>query len=230
MGHQNILIVEDEIEIGQLLSDYLTMEGYAVHLARDGQEGLEAMESIRPDLVILDIMLPRLSGIEVCQRIRQQSNVPIIMLSAKNEDSDKVIGLGVGADDYVSKPFSPSVLVARVKAHLRRSTTYHKATRDVLIFSDLRIDVSRHLVTVGERKVDLLPKEFQLLICLAENAGQVFSKEQLLDIVWGYTFGGDGNTVTVHIRRLREKLEEDSSQPKWIKTVWGVGYKFEDVN
>ncbi|MFN4215379.1 response regulator transcription factor [Exiguobacterium sp.] len=229
MERQTILIVEDEIEIGQLLSDYLTMEGYAVHIAQDGQEGIEAMERVHPDLVILDIMLPRISGIEVCQRIRQHSKIPIIMLSAKGEDSDKVIGLGIGADDYVSKPFSPSVLVARVKAHLRRYTTYHETTQDVLTFPGLHIDLSRHFVKVGEREVDLLPKEFQLLVCLAEHAGQVFSKEQLLDCVWGYTYCGDGNTVTVHIRRLREKVEEDSSNPKWIKTVWGVGYKFEDL-
>ncbi|AST93569.1 MULTISPECIES: response regulator transcription factor [Sutcliffiella] len=231
MKENMILIVEDEREIGELVRDYLNANGYQVIIAEDGEEGLQKFKQRNPMLVVLDVMLPKKSGIDVCREIRLTSNVPIIMMSAKKSETDKIIGLGIGADDYIAKPFSPSELVARIKAQLRRYTDYSELkpmnTENVLRVANLVINVKGHTVTVSGKKVELSAKEFQLLHFMANNKGQVFSKEQLFDTIWGYDSYGDMNAVTVYIRKIREKIEDIPSQPKFIVTVWGVGYKFD---
>ncbi|MCL7745534.1 response regulator transcription factor [Halalkalibacter alkaliphilus] len=231
MSEDTILIVEDEKEIGELVRDYLHANGYQVILAHDGEEGLQEFNHKHPMLVVLDVMLPKKSGIDVCREIRLTSNVPIIMMSAKKSETDKIIGLGIGADDYIAKPFSPGELVARIKAQLRRYTDYSGSkpaeTEDVLKIANLVIDAKGYNVTVLGKKVELSAKEFQLLHFMAKNKGQVFSKEQLFDNIWGYDSYGDTNAVTVYIRKIREKIEEIPSEPRFIVTVWGVGYKFD---
>ncbi|WLR49816.1 response regulator transcription factor [Bacillus tianshenii] len=229
MNREIILIVEDELELAELLRDYLEIEGYQVVLAADGEEGLRRFEEEQPTLVLLDIMLPKMDGVEVCRAIRNSSNIPIIMMSAKKSDTDKIIGLGIGADDYVTKPFSPSEVVARVKAQFRRFHHFSnpKETAKLLRFGELTIDEKGYNVFVEGKQVDLSAKEFQLLYFLATHEGQVFSKEQLFDRVWGYERYGDINTITVYIRKIREKIETTPSKPTFIKTVWGIGYKFE---
>ncbi|MFD1736505.1 response regulator transcription factor [Bacillus salitolerans] len=230
MEKDTILIVEDEREIGELVRDYLHIDGYKVILSFDGEDGMLAFEKEQPSLVVLDIMLPKLNGIEVCRKIRSVSNIPIIMMSAKKSDTDKIIGLGIGADDYITKPFSPSELVARIKAQLRR---YHQFSvqsipqNRTLKVQDLEIDIQGYNVYVSGNQIELSGKEFQLLHYLAANTGQVFSKEQLFNQIWGYDTYGDMNTVTVYIRKIREKIEFDPSNPTYIKTVWGIGYKFD---
>jgi len=231
MSLEKILIVDDEKEIANLLKDYLSSEGYLIKLAYDGKEALQAFHDFLPDLVILDIMLPIIEGTEVCRIIRNQSHIPIIMLSAKKSDLDKILSLGLGADDYVTKPFSPSVLVARVKAHLRRvqlgSLSTHENHQDILHFSQLEINLKAYTVRLNGNKVEMSTKEFKVLEFLVKHPNQVLSKEQIYQQVWGYDDFGDITTVTVHISKLREKLEVDPSNPTLIKTVWGVGYKFE---
>ncbi|MFA9559006.1 response regulator transcription factor [Evansella sp. AB-rgal1] len=230
MRNNTILIIEDEKEIGELVRDYLLVHGYEVVLAQDGEEGLQEFTNRQPALVVLDVMLPKKSGIDVCREIRGVSHVPIIMMSAKKSETDKIIGLGIGADDYIAKPFSPGELVARMKAQLRRfhdfSVSKSVETEDMITEENLKIDAKGYNVTVSGRKVELSAKEFQLLYFMAKNKGQVFSKEQLFDRIWGYDSYGDMNAVTVYIRKIREKIEETPSQPKFIVTVWGVGYKF----
>jgi DNA-binding response OmpR family regulator len=221
---QNILVVEDEPTVQDAVTRYLQREGFGVLRAGDGEEGLrQALES-RPDLVVLDLMLPSLDGLEVCRRLRTTLQTPVVMLTAKAEDHDVVLGLGLGADDYVRKPFSPAELVARVKAVLRRGQAPPAGAG--LSFGPMRIDAAGHAVWLGERLLDLTAKEFDLLWYLARHPGQVFSREQILANVWNYDYTGDASTVTVHMRRLREKLEPDPSRPRFLKTVWGVGYKF----
>ena len=221
-----ILVVEDEELVQELLRLYLEKEGYAVEAAWDGEEALSKFRSSNPDLVILDIMLPKKDGWTVCREIRAMSNAPIIMLTAKGEESDRVLGLDLGADDYVCKPFSPIELVARVKAVLRRTSLANQDGNRVLFYPGLTVNYDSHLVEVDGRKVSLTPKEFELLWFLASHPGKVYSREQLLSYVWDYDYLGDPRTVDTHIKRLREKLESGVKQ-RYIRTVWGRGYKFE---
>ncbi|MHB1135066.1 MAG: response regulator transcription factor [Chloroflexota bacterium] len=224
-----ILVVDDENIVREVVERYLAREGYQVSVAADGEAALRLARSERPDLVVLDLMLPRIDGLEVCRRLRAEGNLPIIMLTAKGEETDRIVGLTLGADDYMVKPFSPRELVARVQAVLRRAQHSPAAApgRGAIDFPDLSLDLGRRAVEVRGRPVELTPKEFDLLVFLASNPNQVFSREQLLEQVWDYKFVGDTSTVTVHIRRLREKVEENPVQPRYLKTVWGVGYKFE---
>lgn len=230
MANEKILVIDDEKDLCNIVCDYLKSEQFVVQSSFDGQDGLNKFKTFNPDLVILDIMLPKIDGMEVCRSIRNESKVPIIMLSAKNGDVDKILSLGLGADDYVTKPFSPGELVARVKAHLRRYNVLSEKdddNQDVLDFGELVINNSSYTVTYKNKKVVLAAKEFELLSFLAKNPFQVFTREQLYEKIWGYSDFGDITTVTVHIRKIREKIEENPASPVYIKTVWGVGYKFE---
>jgi len=219
------MIVDDDPNINQLIKLYLDKEGYETEYYMDGKESLKAFNLHPPDLIILDIMLPGLDGWEVCKEIRKNSNIPIIMLTAKGETFDKVLGLELGADDYIVKPFDPKELVARVKAVLRRASGLSDVDQKVS-YTNLTISLSNYSVTYKGKKLELPPKELELLYFLASHPNKVFTREQLLEQVWGFDFYGDSRTVDVHIKRLREKLSPSDSG--WeIKTVWGVGYKFE---
>ncbi len=223
-----ILIVDDEENICELVRLYIEKEGFEAVIAGDGQEAVAKFTTEKPDLILLDVMLPIKDGWQVCREIRAQSNVPIIMLTAKGETFDKVLGLELGADDYVVKPFEPKELIARIRAVLRRSagSDEEKADDDELKFDGLRINQSTYEVYIDDKKVEMPPKEFELLYFLAKNTNKVFTRDQLLDEIWGYEFFGDSRTVDVHIKRIREKLE--GKDRSWaLKTVWGVGYKFE---
>lgn len=227
MGEGKVLIVEDEPMVAEVVERYLRRDGYEVQMIPDGEAALTAFAEFKPDLVVLDLMLPSLDGKEVCRRIRARSQTPIVMLTARGEEIDKLVGLELGADDYVTKPFSPRELVARVKAVLRRSGRQSRAESESLQFDDLRIN-RRTRKTEDERgEIQLTAREFDLLFHLASHPGQVFSRAQLMDAVWDYEYVGDASTVTVHMRRLRSKVEADPSRPRHLKTVWGVGYKFE---
>jgi DNA-binding response OmpR family regulator len=223
-----VLVVDDEPTIAEVVSRYLVRAGYETRIARDGLEAIEQVAARRPDLVVLDLMLPGIDGLEVMRRIRDQdrSRVAVILLTAKGVESDRVIGLRLGADDYVVKPFSPLELVARVDAVLRRMDTAPESEA-ALSFGDLRIDPAARRVQLGEAEIALTQREFDLLLYLARHPGQVFSRNQLMDAVWQYSFYTDTSTVTVHIRRLRAKLEPDPAEPRFIQTVWGVGYRFQ---
>lgn len=219
---QSILVVEDEASIASFVSMYLRNAGFTVHVAPTGAEALASASADPPALIVLDLMLPDLDGIDVCRRIRQRSDVPILMLTAREEDVDKIIGLEVGADDYLTKPFNPRELVARVKSILRRSVPERRSFESsVLEHGRLRIDAGRREATVAGEEVQLAPKEFDLLWELLDHRGLVLTRDQLLERVWGYTFAGDTRTVDVHVRQLRRKLGDASP----IVTVWGVGYK-----
>ena len=220
----SVLVVDDEPTIGEVVSAYLERAGYETRVAADGPAALEAVAERRPDLIVLDLMLPGLDGLEVMRRVRDRSTA-IILLTAKGEESDRVIGLRLGADDYVVKPFSPAELVARVDAVLRRVDTVAERA-PVLTFGALEIDPGARHVRRDAEPVALTAREFDLLLFLARHPGQAFTREQLMDHVWQYAFYTDTSTVTVHIRRLRAKLESDPEQPRWIETVWGVGYRF----
>ncbi len=222
-----VLVVDDEPNIVELARLYLEKEGFRVTEARSGEEALRLFEELHPALMVLDIMIPEPDGWEVCRRIRSRSTLPIIMLTAREDEVDKVVGLELGADDYLTKPFSPRELVARVKAVLRR-TTYSGEPRDVLHADDLVIDASRRRVFQREREVELTPREFDLLYTLALNRGIVLSREKLLERVWGYDYYGDTRTVDVHIRHIRDKLGDNPQEPRYLETVWGVGYKFRE--
>jgi len=221
------LVVDDEPTIAEVVARYLQRAGYEARTAADGPSAVVAAMSRRPDLVVLDIMLPGLDGLEVMRRLQEDADarVPVILLTAKGEESDRLVGLRQGADDYVVKPFSPLELVARVDAVLRRADGGRDA-EEALRFSDLEIDPATRTVVVSERQVDLTAREFDLLLFLARHPGQVFSRDQLMDRVWQFSYYSDTTTVTVHIRRLRAKIEADASNPQWIQTVWGVGYRF----
>ena len=228
---QKILIVDDDQNIAELISLYLTKEMYDNQIANDGREALQLFKSFQPDLILLDIMLPGMDGYEVCREIRHTSNVPIIMLSAKGEVFDKVLGLELGADDYIIKPFDSKELVARVKAVLRRYKNQAavqpaaSGSEKVVQYTDLVVNLSNYSVTYRGKAIDMPPKELELLYFLASSPNQVFTREQLLDHIWGYEYVGDTRTVDVHIKRLREKVHDSDN---WsIGTVWGVGYKFE---
>ncbi|MDX6479229.1 MAG: two-component system, OmpR family, alkaline phosphatase synthesis response regulator PhoP [Gaiellaceae bacterium] len=219
---QTVLVVEDEASIASFVSLYLKNAGYGVRTASTGTEALSAAASDSPALIVLDLMLPDIDGIEVCKRIRQRSDVPILMLTARDEDVDKIIGLEVGADDYLTKPFNPRELVARVKSVLRRAAPARQDPENAIIkHGDLTVDSGRREVRVGEEEIQLAPKEFDLLWELLDHRGLVLTRDQLLERVWGYTFAGDTRTVDVHVRQLRRKLGDASP----IVTVWGVGYK-----
>ena len=219
---QSILVVEDEPSIASFVGMYLKRAGFAVRLAGSGADALEKASADPPSLIVLDLMLPDLDGIDVCRRIRQRSDVPILMLSARDEDIDKIIGLEVGADDYMTKPFNPRELVARVKSVLRRAAPERRRTETAeLSHGDLVINSGKREVYVGDEEIRLAPKEFDLLWELLDHRGIVLTRDQLLERVWGYTFAGDTRTVDVHVRQIRRKLGDASP----IVTVWGVGYK-----
>jgi DNA-binding response OmpR family regulator len=231
MKTYKILVVDDEVDIVDFIDDYLTGEGYEVIKAYDGVEALDKIRQNLPDLVVLDVMLPGLDGFEVCKQMRSESTVPILMVTAKDTDVDKIVGLEIGADDYMPKPFNPRELVARVKAILRRTyrQDYQSHSQTVTLkHKDLSIDAERRMATIGHRQLELTMKEFDLLLFLMRNPGHVYSRDHLLDYVWGQDSFVGARTVDVHIRRLREQIETDASQPQYIKTVWGVGYKFTD--
>jgi len=221
MSQQTVLVVEDEASIASFVSLYLKNAGYSVRTVAKGSDALDQVSSDPPSLTILDLMLPDIDGIEVCKRIRQTSDVPILMLTARDEDVDKIIGLEVGADDYLTKPFNPRELVARVRAILRRSAGKTKPDGGVIRHGDLVLDAGRRECHVGDQEIRLAPKEFDLLWELLDHKGLVLTRDQLLERVWGYTFAGDTRTVDVHVRQLRRKLGDAAP----IVTVWGIGYK-----
>ncbi|WP_394582391.1 response regulator transcription factor [Cytobacillus firmus] len=226
---ERILIIEDEPSIAELERDYLELNHYEADIAATGQEGLERLKTNAYRLVLLDLMLPDMDGYEVCRKIREVSEIPIIMVTAKNEDIDMIRGLGRGADDYIAKPFNPNQLIARVKAHIARYdrlTSSGPGKDEDIRIGDLLIQPGTRKVFAGNQEKILTAKEFDLLLFMAASPNQVFSKEHLLEQVWGFDFYGDVTTVTVHIRRLREKIEKDPSEPDYIETVWGVGYRF----
>jgi two-component system response regulator ResD len=224
-----VLVVDDEPIVRDVLSRYLAKGGFAVETAEDGEQALAAFDASPPDLVLLDLMLPRLDGIEVFTRIRADHDTPVIMLTAKGEETDRVVGLEIGADDYVTKPFSPREVVARVRAVLRRSGAGAdgEPANPPLRFGDLEIDPRAREVRRGGDPVALTPKEFDLLLFLAHHPGVVFSRLDVLEELWDFAFDGDPSTVTVHVRRLREKVERDPSRPRHLVTVWGAGYRFD---
>ena len=226
MSARKILIVEDDISLQSALSYNMTKEGYQVTVTKDGAEAVNQFHLKKPDLVLLDIMLPVMDGLEVCRIIRKESRIPIIMLTARAEEMDIVTGLDLGADDYVTKPFGMREVLARVRALLRRENT-RGVTEQVTSFNDIVINSARHSVLKSGQAISLTPKEFDLLAFLAQNKGLVFSREQLLEKVWGYDFEGNTRTVDVHIRWLREKIEPDPTDPKHLVTVRGTGYKLE---
>lgn len=225
-----VLIVDDEGKIIETIKLYLQKEGYKVITAFNGEQALEAFNQNQPDMIILDLMLPDLPGEQVCKTIRESSNVPILMLTAKSQDEDKVHGLNLGADDYLTKPFSPRELLARVKAHLRRSKDAFDKTNPLLGFDDgqLTIDTLKHEVNINGKKVDLTPSEFQLLLSLSSYPGRVYTRLELINKVQGYDFEGYERTIDTHIKNLRLKIEQEPKTPRYIKTVFGVGYKFEE--
>lgn len=229
MEARKILIIEDEKSISDIIKFNLVKEGFDVDTAYDGQDGLQKAIKQPPELILLDVMLPSMDGFEVCKRIREVSMVPIIMLTAKEEESDKVLGLELGADDYITKPFGMRELIARIKANIRRldlSDSGKSSPDNLQNFGNLTIDMNRYEVRKDEEVLDLTLREFELLKYLAERENKVFSREQLLEEVWGYEYYGDIRTVDVTVRRLREKLEDDSSDPKYVTTKRGVGYYF----
>jgi DNA-binding response OmpR family regulator len=225
-----VLIIEDDPNVAEVVGRYLAREGYEVEIATDGVTGLDRALADPPELVVLDLMLPHLGGLEVCKRIRAAAPVPVIILTALGEETDRIIGLELGADDYVAKPFSPRELTARVKAVLRRASgplsAAASATPAVLRAGELEVDVTAHEARLAGELVALTAKEFDLLAHLMEHPRRAFRREELLERVWGFSYG-DTSTVTVHIRRLREKIETDPSAPRYVTTVWGVGYRFE---
>lgn len=224
-----ILIIEDEVAIADLEKDYLELSDFEVEIENSGDTGLAAALADNFDLIILDLMLPGMDGFEVCKKIREEKNIPILMVSAKKDDIDKIRGLGLGADDYMTKPFSPSELVARVKAHMARYDRLvgsHQKENNIVEIRGLRIDKTARRVYVDGEEKNFTTKEFDLLTFLAENPNHVFTKEELFREIWDMDSIGDIATVTVHIKKIREKLEFDTSKPQYIETIWGVGYRF----
>lgn len=224
---QRILTVDDDPKILKILQHTLGKEGFEVITASSGEEALQKARQSPPDLVVLDLMMPGMDGFETYQRLKAQREVPVIILSARTDEVDRVVGFRMGVDDYQTKPFSPTELALRVKAVLRRLGEQKVSHEKVLKFGDLTLDYTKRIVAVNSGKVELTPKEFELLWLMASNPNRVFTKAHLLDKIWDSSFYGDDNTVTVHIRRLREKIETDPSNPVYIRTVWGTGYKFE---
>lgn len=234
MNMKKILIVEDDELISDLEKDYLEISNYEVDVAADGETGLKLAREGGYDLLLLDVMLPKVSGFDICKEIRRVSDVPVIMVTAKKEDVDKIRGLGLGADDYMVKPFSPSELVARVKAHISiherlLGRSGEEGNEGEIRAGNLRIDTLSHRVYLDGNEVYLTNREYELLVFLARNPNIVFSREQLFDKVWGFDAVGDISTVTVHVNRLREKIEKDMANPEHIETVWGAGYRFKGI-
>lgn len=229
MECKKVLIIEDEKSIADIIQFNLNKEGFETETAYDGKTGLEKALSSKPDLILLDVMLPVIDGFQVCKKVRESSTVPIVMLTAKEEEVDKVLGLELGADDYITKPFGMRELIARIKANIRRTdlmNSLQDAPANVQVFGNLAIDLNRYEVRKDENPLELTLREFELLKYLAERENRVFSREQLLEEVWGYEYYGDIRTVDVTVRRLREKLEDDSSNPAYIMTKRGIGYYF----
>lgn len=226
---KRILIIEDDETIATIERDYLTVSGFESELAEDGLKGLKMGLNNQYDLILLDLMLPKIDGFEVCQKLREKLDIPILMVTARQEDIGKIKGFGIGADDYITKPFSPSELVARIKANLaqydRLKNSGHKKEKQIQI-GDILIMQDTHRVFVNDKEVKLKNKEYELLLFLMQNADIVFSKETLYERIWGYDALGNNATVAVHINRLREKIEKDASDPRYIQTLWGVGYRF----
>ncbi len=222
-----ILIIEDDREIAEIERDYLELDGFSADIASDGVSGLEKALSGSYDLILLDLMLPGMDGFSVCRRLRERLDIPILMVTARTQDIDKIRGLGFGADDYIEKPFSPGVLVARVKAHLAQYSRLKPRTEEsgIITAGPIVIDTAARSVSVRGSAVVLTNKEYELLLFLARRPNQVFSREDLYEMIWGLESMGDNITVAVHVNRLREKLEEDSAKPQLIQTVWGVGYR-----
>ncbi|AFH65211.1 response regulator transcription factor [Paenibacillus caseinilyticus] len=230
MAQPTILIVDDEKDIIDLIEIYLRNEGYRLLRAANGLEALSVLEKEDVDLIVLDIMMPKMDGIEACLKIRETRNMPIIMLSAKSQDMDKILGLGTGADDYMTKPFNPLELIARIKSQLRRYTRLNVAApsrEHEIEVDDLTINTATHEVKLDGREIKLTPREFAILELLARNRGTVWSIERIYETVWKETYLDSDNTVMVHIRKIREKIEDNPRKPRFIKTVWGVGYKVE---
>ncbi|MDP1509702.1 response regulator transcription factor [Paenibacillus sp. CMAA1739] len=232
---QHILLIEDDLSIAEMLLKALTKEGYNLTTAYDGEEGLIAFERHTYDLILVDLMMPKVDGMEVIRQIRTRSAVPILIMSAKDSDVDKALGLGFGADDYVAKPFSMLEMTARIQSAIRRSTTYARLQQQeeqpqaqVLTYGNLRIDFDHFTVTRDENEIQLTAKESDILKLFASNPNRVFTKAQLYGFIWKDDYMGDENVINVHIRRLREKIEEDPSHPVHIKTLWGIGYKWEN--
>ncbi|HBP65922.1 MAG TPA: DNA-binding response regulator [Desulfosporosinus sp.] len=224
-----ILVVDDEEPIQELLRFNLEKEGYVVCIATDGEEALTHVASDQPDLIVLDLMLPGMDGLEVCRRLRSNpkfQQIPIIMLTAKGEEIDTVLGLELGADDYMTKPFSPRELLARIKARLRRPNSQEETESKIIVRGELRVDVTGFRVHVRGEETELTPKEFELLRVLVAHPGRVYSREELLERIWGYEYDGDTRTVDVHVRHLRLKVEKDPSNPDYIETLRGIGYRF----
>lgn len=230
MPRETILLVDDEKEIVQLMEIYLKNEGYQILKASNGLEALQQLHLHEVDLIILDVMMPQMDGIQACMQIRERNHIPIIMISAKSQDIDKIAGLSVGADDYVEKPFNPLVLLARVKSHLRRYkqfNAYAVSKENEVHIDDVFIQFSTHTVMVEDKEVKLTPREFAILKLLATNRGQVFSMDRIYEEVWNEPFMESKNTVMVHVRKIREKVEKHSQHSRIIKTVWGIGYKID---
>lgn len=224
---KNILIADDNMEIIKILKPYIEKEGYKVIFAIDGEEALLKFKHYDPQLVLLDIMMPNIDGIEVCQRIRKESNTPIIMITAKSEDADKILGLNSGADDYIIKPFSPAEVVARIKAVLRRIVPIEKDKKSIIKYKSLEIDINNYSVKLDGVNINLTKKEIEVFWMLASSANKIINRDELLDSVWGVDYFGDPRTVDTHIKRIRAKLNLNG-QYKWdIKTIWGMGYRFE---
>ncbi len=227
MNNQRILVVDDDKNICEIIRLYLEKEGYEVIIANDGQKALELFKEKTPSVVVLDVMMPKMDGFQVCREIRRVSSIPVIMLTAKGETFDKVLGLELGADDYMVKPFENKELVARIKAVLRRSTPTDVGDKEI-IYQNIVINLTNYELKINGEAIDIPPKELELLYYLATNPNKVFTREQLLETVWGFDYFGDSRTVDVHVKRLREKLETAGENVNWqLKTVWGVGYKFE---
>jgi two-component system, OmpR family, response regulator ResD len=222
----SILVVDDEPTITDVVSRYLARAGYSTRVASDGPDALRIAGESRPDLVVLDLMMPGMDGLEVMRRLREHERVSVILLTAKGEHTDRIIGLRLGADDYVVKPFSPAELVARVDAVLRRVGNSPQP-EEPIAFEDIQLDPVARRVTVRGEEAQLTVREYDLLLHFVRHPGQVFSRDQLMDSVWQYSFYTDTSTVTVHVRRLRAKIEADASNPRWLQTVWGVGYRFQ---
>lgn len=229
MNKQKILIVDDDANIAELIALYLTKECFDTRMVHDGEMALEVFDNYQPNLIILDLMLPGIDGFEICKQIREEKNTPILMVSAKKDDIDKIRGLGLGADDYITKPFSPSELVARVKAHLARYERLigsNAVENDVIEIRGIRIDKTARRVWVNGEEKQFTTKEFDLLTFLAEHPNHVFTKEELFREIWDMESIGDIATVTVHIKKIREKIEMNTAKPQYIETIWGVGYRF----
>lgn len=228
MRKPSILVVDDDRKTVDLIRLYLEKDGYRVLVAYDGRRAIDIARDRRPGLIILDLMLPKVDGLDVCRELRAETNVPIIMLTAKTTEDDKLVGLDLGADDYVTKPFSPRELVARVRAVLRRGMAEEMSGPEQILYGDLEVDFIRHEARVGGSPVHLTPKEFTLLEIMIKQPGRVFSRLELLELAFGFDYQGFERTVDVHVMNLRKKIESDPTQPRYVQTVYGVGYKFED--